>query len=385
MPTLVSKHHSSLPKRGESGLLLTTIATAPCKHPEPLDGPLVLYGGGSLGKLASDYLQAIGRPLVMVLDQNPPAWAGVTVMKPTAVHKAAKELNYVAVSVVNEPYVPIQDSLAKMGFKHISPFYDVAESLRSHKHPLSNGWYAPILLGQASLLTTNVLDLWSDDVSRAHHLQFIAWRRVREEWTFDDAPVTPSNRYFIPEVVKGLHHSETFVDVGAYHGLVLADFIDIVDNKFKEILAFEPDDINRPFIEYNTDKDRRIGVLDCALARWDGIGLFHEGLGYSSQLSSTGSKSVSVRSIDSLKIKPTFLKVHVEGAELDVLKGAKRTLIHHRPIVAATVYHNNDGIWRTPYWLMETLIDYKFYFRLHSWCGTGAVVYAVPNERSNYG
>jgi len=50
--------------------------------------------------------------------------------------------------------------------------------------------------------------------------------------------------------------------------------------------------------------------------------------------------------------------------------------------VLATVYHNEDGIWKTAHWLMDTLPDYRFLFRAHSWCGTGAVIYAIPEERA---
>ena len=87
------------------------------------------------------------------------------------------------------------------------------------------------------------------------------------------------------------------------------------------------------------------------------------------------------RALDALGLNPTFLKLHLEGGELAALKGARQTLLSRRPIVAATVYHNADGIWRTPLWLMETLPDYHFLFRSHGWCGTGAVVYAMPAER----
>jgi hypothetical protein len=74
--------------------------------------------------------------------------------------------------------------------------------------------------------------------------------------------------------------------------------------------------------------------------------------------------------------------LHLEGAELAALKGAKQTLVACRPIVAVTVYHNEHGIWKTADWLMETLADYRFVFRNHSWCGTGAVIYAIPNEKA---
>ena len=63
------------------------------------------------------------------------------------------------------------------------------------------------------------------------------------------------------------------------------------------------------------------------------------------------------------------------------MRGARQTLIECRPIVATTVYRNDDGICRTALWLMETLPHYSFLFRLHSWCGTGAVIYAIPHER----
>jgi hypothetical protein len=90
---------------------------------------------------------------------------------------------------------------------------------------------------------------------------------------------------------------------------------------------------------------------------------------------------VRIETLDALG-PASFLKLHLEGAELEALKGARELLRRDRPIVAATVYHNADGIWRTPLWLMETLRDYRFLLRIDSWCGTSAVVYAIPNERS---
>ena len=78
---------------------------------------------------------------------------------------------------------------------------------------------------------------------------------------------------------------------------------------------------------------------------------------------------------------PTYMKFHLEGWELPALKGANRTIREHRPIIAVTSYHNEQGIYELPSWLMENLASYKFIFRLHSWCGTGAVTYCIPLER----
>ena len=91
--------------------------------------------------------------------------------------------------------------MAARGCTDVVPFYDLAESLRG-QHPLSNGWFAEPLTAADQRQIQSVYASWDDDVSRAHHLQFMAWRRLREEWTFEDAPIS-TERYFIPEVAEG--------------------------------------------------------------------------------------------------------------------------------------------------------------------------------------
>lgn len=283
----------------------------------------------------------------------------------------------IAVSVVTSPYVTIERSLTARGCSDVVPFYDLAESLRG-RHPLANGWFAEPLTPADQREIQYVQARWDDEVSRAHHLQFIAWRRLREEWTFDDPPVS-TERFFIPEIVAGLRDVETFLDGGAHHGAVSLAFAALVGNL--QVLAVEPDAANRAVLN-----ERLCGlpwgkVLDCALAAADGTAAFSEGYGYASKLSTFGQAQVRVRSIDSLDVEPTFIKLHLEGGELDALRGARETLRVQRPIVAATVYHNADGLWRTAAWLMHELDDYRFLFRNHCWCGAGAVVYAIPGER----
>jgi ABC-type branched-subunit amino acid transport system ATPase component len=95
--------------------------------------------------------------------------------------------------------------------------------------------------------------------------------------------------------------------------------------------------------------------------------------------------------------RPTAGHVRVGGQDIHAVRYGERDrlAIHYhqsyqvrafrrtRPVIAATVYHNADGIWKTPLWLMENLRDYRILFRTHSWCGTGAVVYAIPDEKTN--
>lgn len=382
---------STLPGPDQVLPLLAEIATAPCPFaPATPRPPLALYGAGKLGQLARDFLNSVGLDFVMAIDRNArqladePAWTGVPLLQPNEVDEMAKRETRLAVSVVTTPYVPLERSLAELGFADIVPFFDLAESFR-HIHPLSNGWFAPPLTVEDRENTRRVLELWDDDISRAHHLQFLAWRRLREEWTFESAPHPGSNRFFIPELSRLLRSDETLLDAGAHHGSVAKAFVTQCGGSFRQIIAIEPDSSNRARLRENLQSwlrnDPRVVVYDWVLAADEGETIFHEGLGYASQISDTGRTQVRTRHIDTLGLLPTFIKLHLEGAELAALKGARRTLLSRRPIVAATVYHNADGIWKTPLWLMETLPDYRFLFRVDSWCGNGAVVYCLPKER----
>lgn len=386
-----ARSFSELPSPGQAGPLLAELATAACSFsPASADVPLALYGAGSLGRLARDYLKTVGHDFVMAIDRNAPqlaeepGWSGVHLLHPNDVPQTAKRGVRLAVSIVMSPYVPLERELSALGFKDIVPFYDLAESFR-HLHPLSNGWFAAPLSATDLENTAKVLALWDDDVSRSHHLQFLAWRRLREEWTFEAAPIPDCSRFFIPEVTGLLHDNEILLDAGAHHGSVTETFLTQTKGAFRQIVAIEPDPFNRAVLADRLQSwlpdDPRVTVYDCALAEGEGEALFYEGADYASQLSPTGQISVITRPLDALGLAPSFVKLHLEGAELAALKGARQTLLANRPIVAATVYHNADGIWKTPLWLMETLPRYRFLFRAHSWCGTGAVVYAIPNER----
>lgn len=387
---VTARRFAAPPDAGIARRLLDEIAASAVDLvPFATAAPIALYGAGNLGRMAREFLDAVGRPFDLVIDRNAaglrnePYWWGHRVMAPGAVPEEIKRSHVVLVTVATAEYVPVEDALREEGFEQIVPFYDFAEGFRQ-VHPLSNGWFAGPISDREQDMIGRVLEGYADDVSRAHHLQFLAWRRLRQEWTFDGAPVTGGDRFFIPEIMVVLGDDEIFVDAGAHHGSVIDAFTARTNGRFASIVAVEPDAANRErllaTIEATMPGDDRVVILNCALGSAPGEARFHAGLGYASQLSATGRESVRVAKLDDLTAA-SFVKLHLEGGELDALKGGREMLARDRPIVAATVYHNDDGIWRTPLWLMETLPGYRFLFRLHSWCGTGAVIYAIPEER----
>lgn len=282
-----------------------------------------------------------------------------------------------AVCVVADPYVAIEWSLRGRGHTEVVPFYDLAQAWRGDDHPLSNGWVAPPFTDLDYRKISRTYASFGDDVSRAHYLQFLAWRRLREEWYFDFAPVTNVDRYFPPEVTVVLRDDETFLDCGSYDGRVSLKFAINRSFNYRRIVMVEPDSKNR----VGGWRGSRDDVLDCALAEIKCRRPFFGGFGFASKIGWHGRDLVDCKRVDDLDVAPTFIKLHLEGGELDALAGARETVAKYRPIIAATVYHDSSGIWATMDWMMSTFHDYQFLFRNHCWCGSGAVVYAIPVER----
>ena len=389
---LTAQRFAHLPDAAQSSALLDRIALGTCtRKPRPVDRPLALYGAGNLGRMARAWCDRVGIPVALVVDarandiQDDPFWRGLRVRAPEAVSPQDRRDCLLAICVATGPNVPIEAQLLAQGWRDVVPFYDVADALRA-RHPLSNGWFAGALTPTEREGIAAVMAQWQDDVSRAHHLQFIAWRALREEWSFDAAPVLEADRFFIEPVERALGAHEHFLDVGAHQGEVLTRFIARVHGRFESATAIEPDSASRSamlrVLSALPETQRgKIGVLPVAVGEQAGRQRFANGLGYASQLSAIGSDEVAVHRIDDLGLAPTFIKLHLEGHEWSALRGARATLLRQRPIVAATVYHNRDGLFATAQWLMRTLPRYRFWMRVHSWCGTGAVIYCIPEER----
>ncbi|ODN66002.1 FkbM family methyltransferase [Methylophaga muralis] len=356
-----------------------------------VDKPLVLYGAGNLGRMAKKYCDRLGIAIEAVVDQQAeqhrqdPFWQDLTILHPEHVSEEIKQSSLLAICVANSVYSQLWKTLTEQGWQDVAHFYDITEAYRD-KHPLSNGWFCSQLSAEEGEQILAVMGQWHDPMSRAYHLQFIAWRHLREDWLFAGADMQLDNRYLIPEVKSVMHQQEVIADIGGHQGETSLLLLDAVNYHYQSLWIFEPDPDNLSLIQVSLSKlierdQDRIHLYDIALSDISGAGQFFDGAGYACQLTEIGDKTVTVKTFDSFDIPVTFIKLHLEGEELNALQGAEKTLMKYRPIVASTAYHNSLGLYKMAAWLMKTLDNYQFFFRLHSGCGTGAVIYAIPTER----
>jgi FkbM family methyltransferase len=376
-----------LPDQAKASVLLKEIFAGVPAEPRKYDaGSVVLYGAGELGKLALDFLSYVGIKVEFALDRavmgGTLLGGSIPVYRPEMISEKEKYL--ILVTTVNAPFSEIYEQLQNQGFNKIVPFYDYALQF-SDRHPLNNGWFSGPLTSEDKKQISEVLTGFGDDQSRAAYLQFLAWRILREDWIFEDCTVFKGNRFFIDQIKKAISDDERFLDVGAYDGRVFLQFLSFTGNKFYSALMIEPDEKNFELLQKTIEKlpmdiKSRISLKLCALSSESGKHGFAQGFGYASRLHDKKQNEVDIYKLDDLHFPVSFLKLHVEGHEFDVLQGGITQIQNNRPILAITVYHNRDGLWKIPVFLQEHIFDYVFYFRMHSWCGTGAVVYGVPKK-----
>jgi len=73
-----------------------------------------------------------------------------------------------------------------------------------------------------------------------------------------------------------------------------------------------------------------------------------------------------------------FIKMDIEGAELDALKGAEASIRRHRPKLAISLYHKPDDFETIPKYLAGLNLGYKFYLEHHTIYQNETVLFAVP-------
>lgn len=79
--------------------------------------------------------------------------------------------------------------------------------------------------------------------------------------------------------------------------------------------------------------------------------------------------------------KVDFIKMDVEGSELDALKGAEETIRKHTPKLAICVYHKPDDYLTILRYLHELNLGYEFHLDHHTIFLGETVLFAVPTVR----
>lgn len=195
---------------------------------------------------------------------------------------------------------------------------------------------------------------------------------------------TEDEQYFIPEVKKAINFSMNIIDAGAYRG-ELEQSLKNNNLNFEKWYCFEADEKNYAILLEQSRKDEsNVRQICINKGLWSSSGklFFEEGGTASRIVPYETNKTIEVVSIDDYigEEKCNFIKMDIEGAEFPALLGAINLIRRERPILAISIYHSLEDLWKIPQYLMSELDNYRYCVRHHSLIFSETVLYGIPNE-----
>jgi FkbM family methyltransferase len=191
------------------------------------------------------------------------------------------------------------------------------------------------------------------------------------------------NEYYDKKIVN-FSKIHTFIDCGAYDGDSYKSFLENyksnLDKEYEgNALLLEPDEKNYEKLLANFPCTEKINCFKIGAWHEKDLLAFKGELEVSSAISENGDRVIEVDTIDNLVgDKGTeFIKMDIEGAELNALQGAENTIKKFKPTLAICVYHKKDDLLTIPQYLHSVCPEYKFYLRAHGKYCHNLILYAV--------
>ncbi len=216
----------------------------------------------------------------------------------------------------------------------------------------------------------------------------IEYRCTNNDCLLKEIYESDKQQYFEPSLFE-LGVDEVFIDAGAYNGDTSCVFAKIVGSKYKKIYIMEPDkrliNIVREYVRIKGLHDVEIvekGAY-CKSATITFKNIFESG---SSRIDESGDEKIETIAIDEMLDGnyASFIKMDIEGAETEALKGCRKTIEKYHPKLAISIYHLERDLWEIPYVLMTKYPFYSFYIRHYTDITTETVLYAIEKGKNEY-
>ncbi|MBN2524910.1 MAG: FkbM family methyltransferase [Deltaproteobacteria bacterium] len=175
------------------------------------------------------------------------------------------------------------------------------------------------------------------------------------------------------------------VDGGAWHGDSVETYLE--NTRYScHIFSFEPE--HRNFLAL-TDKIKALGAKENITPVQQGLWSDTTTLSFATDninsmefsVSTQGDMIVEVTSLDDFFLErdnfPTMIKMDIEGAEIQAIKGAVGLIQKYKPVLQICVYHQYNDLWEIPLLIHSINPLYTFYLGHHSQTIVDTVLYAV--------
>jgi FkbM family methyltransferase len=196
------------------------------------------------------------------------------------------------------------------------------------------------------------------------------------------APVLKEEDLYAPDGLFSFDDDETYVDAGTFDGDSIRAFIGRVHGRFSYVYGFEPDPVTFEKLKANFAGEPRVHPVHAGVYSRKGTLRFRDDASRGAIFADDGDIEMPVTTIDDVLQgqRATYIKMNIEGAEIDALKGARQTITKWHPRLAVSVYHRPSDLWQIPELVAELGKTYDLYLRQHDGGIIETVLYAVPRK-----
>ncbi len=343
---------------------------------------LIVYGLGSTGHVIVDALIDANVAIDLILDRGKSgqAYRDIPILALDGLPDGRLVGTTVLIALHNH-YVDIKDIHAKLGeagaARILTPIH-LAQLIDQ-----SGAWPGYWLDGEfdyaaheAEFARARVL--LADEKSQA---VFDAILRYRRDGDIADCPTPSLNDEYTPADLPRFAGPLRLIDCGAFTGVAIHKFLK-AGYAIDSVVAFEPDPANFAILAARDFPIRR--GLCLPLGTWSETTQlkFSSGSSMASHLSDDGDVTIQCVAIDQvLQREPVNLvKLDVEGAEIQTLKGMQRIIGEQRPNLLVSAYHTPGHLHEIAALIDDWHLDYRFHLRVHEHNSFGVVLYALQDK-----
>jgi FkbM family methyltransferase len=339
---------------------------------------VAILGAAGEGARLATICRARGIAVAAIIDDDP-AKTGTTVADIAVSPGATLEQldREIPVVIASHRVLRASERLKELGFRAFGSFavLQVLDPDGFPPHMFYDGWLEDIWEHRGDYV--RLMDSFDDDMSLRVLDAVLGYRQ-----TFDPFLLAPVVEWALYEPDGLLHYEkdEVYVDGGSFDGDSIRLFIDRVGGHFARVLAFEPDPRTFMRLKANFVNDPRIESFNAGLYRCQAKLRFQDDASRGALISATGGHEVDVVALDDVlgRERVSYIKLNIEGAEIDALFGAARTIRRWAPKLAISAYHRPSDLWRIPDVIREIRSDYRLYLRQHDGGVIETVLYALP-------
>jgi FkbM family methyltransferase len=337
---------------------------------------VAIVGAADEGLRLVGICAGLGIEVAAVADDHP-AKRGTTVdgRKVEPVESLERLDRSIPVVIASHRALKLRRRLAAMGFATVAPFMtlQLLDPQRFPPHMFHERLLEDLVESLPRLRRLG--ESLGDDRSREVLAAVIGYRLSGEP--ADLEPIIDWELYGAGELLE-YGPNEVYVDGGSFDGDSIRLFIERVGGRYERIIGFEPDPKTFARLKANFASEPRVRPYNAGLHRAGAVLRFDDAGTRGSILVESGGITVPVVSLDEIMQghRTTYVKMNIEGAELDALQGAAQTLRRWKPKLAISSYHRADHLWRVAETIREIEPRYSVFLRQHDGGIIETVTYA---------